>query len=156
MCEWWLMGLHHNRNRFRPFAAKSNDPYSINSQKSHFWDSFGHIGHLLGQISTCENGGRWYSTIIGTVLDHFQPNQMTQIGLGVQKVCFSKNVIAFSCLEWLKKFSKLFFFSKISKFPKVGTVLGPFGPKKGQRDFFLKNLIRPLFTPYIPLASCQK
>ena len=71
---------------------------------------------------------------------------MTQIGLGVQKVCFciffrfllsarvkkepkknSKNFIAFSCLEWLK--NSHFFFSKISKSPKVGTVLGPFGPK---------------------------
>ena len=53
-----------------------------------------------------------------------------------------------------KKF--IFFSSKISKSPKVGTVLGPFGPKKGQRDFFLKNLIRPLFTPYMPLDSCKK
>ena len=118
MCEWWLMGLHHNRNRFRPFAAKSNDPNSINSPKSHFWDIFGHIGHLLnllGQISTCENGGRWYSTIIGTVLDHFQPNQMTQIGLGVQKVCFCiffRFLLSVRVKKEPKKISKNFLASK--------------------------------------------
>ena len=32
----------------------------------------------------------------------------------------------------------------------------PFCPKKGQRDFFLKNLFWPLFTPYCPLTSCKK
>ena len=131
MREWWPMVLNRNRNRFRPFPAKSNDPNSINSPKSHFWDIFGHIGHLLillGQISTCEISGRWYSTIIGTVLNHFQPNQMTQIGLGVQKVCFrnffrfllsvrvkkapkkiSKNFLAFSCFRMTQKFSYFFF-----------------------------------------------
>ena len=25
MREWWPMLLHHNRNRFRPFPAQSND-----------------------------------------------------------------------------------------------------------------------------------
>ena len=42
-----LILLHHNMNRFKPFVVKSNDPNSINSPKSHFWDIFGHIGHLL-------------------------------------------------------------------------------------------------------------
>ena len=32
----------------------------------------------------------------------------------------------------------------------------PFCPKKGQRDFFLKNLFWPLFTPYCSLTSCKK
>ena len=82
MREWWPMLLDHNMNPFRSFAVKSNDPNSINSPKSHFWDIFGHIGHLLtllGQISMVADE----IPIIGTVLDHFQPNQMTQIGLGV-------------------------------------------------------------------------
>ena len=129
-----LILRHHNMNRFKPFAVKSNDSNSIISLKSQFLVIFSHIGDLLtivGPISTWANGGRWDSTIIGTVLDHFQPNQMTQIGLGVQKVCFcnffrfllsvrvkkepkkiSKIFIAFSCLEWLKKKIFLFFFQK--------------------------------------------
>ena len=44
----------------------------------------------------------------------------------------------FFLLRMTQNYSSFFFFSKISKSPKVGTVLGPFGPKKGQRDFFLK------------------
>ena len=32
----------------------------------------------------------------------------------------------------------------------------PFCPQKGYRDFFLKNLLWPLFTPYCPLTSCKK
>ena len=32
----------------------------------------------------------------------------------------------------------------------------PFCPKAAQRDFFLKNLFWPLFTPYCPLTSCKK
>ena len=42
----------------------------------------------MGPISTCANGGWWDSTIIGTVLDHLQPNQMIQIRSIVQKVTF--------------------------------------------------------------------
>jgi hypothetical protein len=69
---------------------------------------------------------------------------------GVKKI-FEK----FSCFFLLNSIreKKIFFF--FQKFG-VGPVLGPFGPKKGQRDFFLKNLIRPLFTPYTPLTSCKK
>ena len=72
---------------------------------------------------------------------------MTQVGLGIQKVCFcqsqkgaKKKFEKFSCFFLLRIAKKIaiFFSSKISKSPKVGTVLGPFGPKKGQRDFFLK------------------
>jgi len=55
--------------------------------------------------------------------------------------------------QFAKKWKKIF-----SKFFEIfeNSILGTFGPKKGQRDFFLKNLIRPLFTPYIPLTSCKK
>ena len=42
----------------------------------------------LGTISTCVNGGRWYSTIIGTLLDHLQSNQTIPIRSIVQKVTF--------------------------------------------------------------------
>ena len=78
-------------NSFKPFQVKSNDSNSIISLKSQFWVIFSHIGDLLtivGPISTCANGGRWDSTIIGTVLDHLQPNQMMQIRSIVQKVTF--------------------------------------------------------------------
>ena len=91
LCEWWPMVLNHNRNRFIPFTVKSNDPNSINSPKSHICDIFSHIGHLLtlvGPISTCVNGGQWYSIIIGTVLDHLQSNQMIQIRSIVEKTDF--------------------------------------------------------------------
>ena len=125
---------------------------------------------IVGQIFTCENGGRWYSTIIGTVLDHFQPNQMTQIGLGVQKVCFcnffrfllsvrvkkelkknSKFFIAFSCLEWLKNSQIL---QKFQKSPKVGTVLGPFGPKTQNTTH--QSSITPLLHSFYHILSSYK
>ena len=158
------------------WAQFPHDPNSINSPKSHFWDIFGHIGHLLnhlGQISTCENGGRWYSTIIGTVLDHFQPNQMTQIGLGVQKVCFfdffrfllsvksqkgaKKNFEKFYCfflLRMTQKFSIFFFFQKFQKSPKVGTVLGPFGPKTQNTTH--QSSITPLLHSFYHILSSYK
>ena len=41
MREWWPMVLNHNRNRFRPFPAKSNDSNWIRSPKSMFWDIIG-------------------------------------------------------------------------------------------------------------------
>ena len=67
-----------------------------------------------------------------------------------------ENFYCFFLLRRLNTQNKTKKKSKISKCPKVGTVLGPFGSKKGKRDFFLKNLIRPLFTPYTPLTSCKK
>ena len=82
MREWWPMVLNHNRNRFRPFPAKSNDSNWIDSRKNVIFAIFTFLA-LLGPISEfCQ----MYEC--SPVLDHFQPNQMTQIGLGVQKVCF--------------------------------------------------------------------
>ena len=89
--NWPTHFLHHNMNRFIPFTVKSNDPNSINSPKSHLWDIFNHIGHSRDQFlnfSTCVNGGRCYYTIIGIVLDHFQPNQIIQIRSIVKKIWF--------------------------------------------------------------------
>ena len=92
---------------------------------------------------------------------------MTQIGLGVQKVCFyiffrfllsvrvkkepkkfAKNFLAFSCLEWLKKKSK------IPKSPKVGTVLGPFGPKTQNTTH--QSSITPLLHSFYQILSSYK
>ena len=60
---------------------------------------------IFHDFPDCENPVR-------NVLDHFQPNQMTQIGLGVQKVCFcnlcqsqkgaKKNFEKFSCFFLLR------------------------------------------------------
>ena len=47
----------------------------------------------------------------------------------------------FSCfflLRIAKKFAIFFSFPKISKSPKVGTVLGPFGPKTAKYEFSRK------------------
>ena len=139
------------------------------------WASSEHLLTLLGQISTCENGGRWYSTIIGTVLDHFQPNQMTQIGLGVQKVCFCINFFrfllsvksqkgakkkfekfyCFFLLRMTQKFSIFFiFFQKFQKSPKVGTVLGPFGPKTQNTTH--QSSITPLLHSFYHILSSYK
>ena len=138
----------------------------------HFRPHWAPSEHLLGQISTCENGGRWYSTIIGTVLDHFQPNQMTQIGLGVQKVCFcnffrfllsvsqkgaKKNFENFYCfflLRMTQKFSIFFLFQKFQKSPKVGTVLGPFGPKTQNTTH--QSSITPLLHSFYHILSSYK
>ena len=44
MREWWPMVLNHNRNRFRPFSAKSNHSNSIRSRKNQFWAILGKSG----------------------------------------------------------------------------------------------------------------
>ena len=51
------------------------------------------------------------------------------------------------------------FFSKILeilKILKISSDFWPFWLFFGQIRIFQKNLIRPLFTPYIPLTSCKK
>ena len=66
MREWWPMLLHHNRNRFRPFPAKSNYSNSINSQKNLFFDIFCHLGHLsglFGPISEFCHMSEWWPTL---------------------------------------------------------------------------------------------
>ena len=51
MHEWWpMLLLQHNRNRFRPFPAKSNDSNSINSRKNLIFAIFSHLGHLSGPL----------------------------------------------------------------------------------------------------------
>ena len=98
---------------------------------------------------------------------------MTQIGLGVQKVCFciffsifakcqsqkgaKKNFekfIVFSCLEWLKNSQFFFFFQKFQKSPKVGTVLGPFGPKTQNTTH--QSSITPLLHSFYHILSSYK
>ena len=120
------MLLHDNKNHFRPFEGQSKDSNWMRSPKSLFLQFF---RFFLLSVRGSQNR--------------------------VQNF-FSKNFIAFSCLEWLnsqKKWKKFFskFFENFENF-----IFGTFCPKKGQNDFFLKNLIRPLFTPYIPLTSCKK
>ena len=91
--EWWPMVLNHNRNRFRPFPAKSNDSK------------------------------------------------------------FEK----FSCfflLRMTQKFSIFFFFQKFQKSPKVGTVLGPFGPKNQNTTY--QSSITPLLHSFYHILSSYK
>ena len=57
-----------------------------------------------------------------------------------------ENFYCFFLLRMTQKFS-IFFSPKITKSPKVGTVLGPFGPKKGQRDFFSEKSDSATFYP---------
>ena len=66
---------------------------------------------------------------------------------------FSKNFIAFSCLEWLKN-SQFFFFQKFQKSPKVGTVLGPFGPKTQNTTH--QSSITPLLHSFYHILSSYK
>ena len=76
------------------------------------------------------------STIIGTVLDHFQPNQMTQIGLGVQKVCFC-NFFRFLLSVGVKKEPK-----KIKIFFLI--FLAQNRKKKSQKKNYFQKFLNPL------------
>jgi len=121
MREWWPMVLNHNRNRFRPFPAKSNDSNWIRSPKSMFLQFF---------------------RFLLSVRVKKEPKKI------------SKNFIAFSCLEWLKN-SQFFFLQKFQKSPKVGTVLGPFGPKT-QNTTHQSSITPSLHSFYHILSSYKK
>ena len=126
------MLLHHNSNRFRPFQDKSKESNSINSQKKMIFAIFSYLGHLSGPLgpqfqnsATCVNAARCYPTVIGSVLDHFQPNQKTQIGLGVQKVCVCIYFLFFLSVKSSQKGVKKkfdfffdFFLLRITEFAK--------------------------------------
>ena len=72
MVAVWPMGLNHNRNSFRSFAVKSNNPNSINSPISHFWDIFGHIGHLLTLLGNFHMR-EWWPTVLNHNRKRFRP-----------------------------------------------------------------------------------
>ena len=117
------MVLNHNRNRFRPFSAKSNDSNWIRSPKSMFLHIF--FRFLL------------------SVRVKKEPKKNSKI------------FIAFSCLEWLKNSQFfLFFFQKFQKSPKVGTVLGPFGPKTQNTTH--QSSITPLLHSFYHILSSYK
>ena len=66
----------------------------------------------------------------------------------------SKYFIAFYCLEWLKNSQFFFFFQKFQKSLKVGTVLGPFGPKTQNTTH--QSSITPLLHSFYHILSSYK
>ena len=121
MREWWPMVLNHNRNRFRPFPAKSNDSNWIRSPKSMFLHFFSIFAKCQSQKGAKKNFEKFY---------------------------------CFFLLRMTQKFSIFFFFSKISKSPKVGTVLGPFGPKTQNTTH--QSSITPLLHSFYHILSSYK
>ena len=134
MSECWSVLPYNNRKSFRPFLAKSDDSNWIRSPKSMFWVIIG---------------------VCGDPSDTFWPLEQepafTQ-SCGLRRMTEDHKIFYFIVIP-AKSYDSIFRKIPITSF---WARFGPFWPKKGQRDFFLKNLIRPLFTPYIPLTSCKK